>query len=84
MRGFSPVLCRPSLPKTGSIEVQVFESSGGTTILRHYFASLPCVTTLRHLAGDLLETHIHYLGVGIRQDRAGIATRADGAIRATV
>ena len=52
---------------------------------RHdYFASLFCVTTLRHLAGDLLETHIHYLGVGIRQDRAGIASRADGAIRATV
>ena len=52
---------------------------------RHdYFASLFCVTTLRHLAGDLLETHVHYLGVGIRQDRAGIATQADGAIRATV
>jgi hypothetical protein len=83
MRGFSPVLCRPSLPKTGSIEEQVFEKLG-TTILRHYFASLFCVTTLRHLAGDLLETHIHYLGVGIRQDRAGIASRADGAIRATV
>jgi hypothetical protein len=80
MRGLSPVLWRPSLPKTGSIEEQVFDKLG-----RHdYFASLFCVTTLRHLAGDPLETQVDCLGVGIRQDRAGIAPRADGAIRATV
>ena len=69
----SPVLWRPSLPKTGPSRSKSSTSSDG-------------VTALRHLAADLLEMQVHRLGVGIRQDqgRAGIAMRADGAIHGTV
>ncbi|MDQ6869980.1 MAG: hypothetical protein M3178_17095 [Pseudomonadota bacterium] len=37
------------------------------------------VTALRRLAAALLERQVHRLGGGIRQNRAGIATRADSA-----
>jgi hypothetical protein len=56
----------------------------GASLRQARTARLFCVTTLRHLTDDLLETQVHCLGVGIRQDRAGIAPQADGAVRATV
>jgi len=72
MRGFSSVLWRPSLPKTGSIEEQVFDKLG-----RHDYLASPCGRSSRDAGSSLGRRHKDH-------GRAGIATRADGAIRGTV
>jgi hypothetical protein len=72
MRGFSSVLWRPSLPKTGSIEEQVFDKLG-----RHDYLASPGGRSSRDAGSSLGRRHKDH-------GRAGIATRADGAIRGTV